>query len=158
MDFYKILSIASPFVSAFLAGLLTYYFTLKTKKFDILYQNKIPAFKEMVSKLIGFKKFCNGRIAYFIGNEYSPYYEEGLGTLEHRSQIAESYDLNSIFLCEKSRVELDNLIDNMGILANVEASIASGNIIGRGIEEEYERVVELIDTCIDTLYKDLNLK
>jgi hypothetical protein len=69
-----------------------------------------------VSKLIGFKNFCNGRIAYLIGNEYSPYFEEGSGTLEHRSQIAESYDLNSIFLCEKSRNEITHLINKMSSL------------------------------------------
>ncbi|MBG6188417.1 hypothetical protein [Flavobacterium sp. CAN_S2] len=91
IDFFKFLAVISPFVSAFLTGLLTYYFTLKTKKFDILYQNKIPAFKEITSELIELKKFCLGRVAYFQGNEVSPYWEENLGVLAHRTSITEIF-------------------------------------------------------------------
>ena len=56
MDYYKILAIVSPFISAFLAGVLSYYFTIKSKRFDILYQHKLPVFKEMSAKLIEFRK------------------------------------------------------------------------------------------------------
>jgi hypothetical protein len=156
MDYYKLLSIVSPFVSAFLASLFTYFFTLRTKRFDILYQNKIPAFKEITSKLIDLKKFCIGRVAYFSGNEYSPYYEENVGALHHRTEIANITDLNSVFFSTKSRNTIDNLLNELSGLCNAEASIVSGNEMLRA-ENEYERISRVIEKCIETLYSELNI-
>lgn len=156
-DFYKILSILSPFVSAFLAGLLTYYFTLKTKKFDILYQNKIPAFKETVSKLVDLKKFCLGRIAYFQGNEFSPYFQDTAGALHHRTEISNIYELNAIFLSSDSKKVIDNLLNEMSGLCNAEIAMTSGDTLS-GVEKEYDRILKLTENCISTLYTDLNLK
>jgi hypothetical protein len=157
LEFYKVLSIASPFISALLASLLTYYFTLKTKRFDILYENKIPAFKEISIKLIEFKKFCNGRVAYFIGNEYSPYYEANAGTLHHRTEIAQVSEFNSIFLSTESRSLIEDLLNQMSGLCNAEVAILSGDQMP-GIEKEYERLSKLTENCISKLYSDLNLK
>ena len=157
IDLFKILAIISPFVSAFLAGLLTYYFTLKTKKFDILYQNKIPAFKEITLKLIELKKFCLGRIAYFQGNEVSPYWEENLGALEHRTSITEIFEINSIFLSKSSKNSIESLINEMGGLCNAEISLASNDELP-GVEKEYERIAKISEKTINILYSDLNLK
>lgn len=157
IDFYKILSILSPFVSASLAGILTYYFTLKTKKFDILYQNKIPAFKEIAATLVDFKKFCWGRTAYFQGNEFSPYYEDSVGTLEHRTKIAETSEFNSIFLSPDCKQSIDNLLNEMSGLCNAEIAIVSGDTMP-GVEKEYERIALTTENCINKLYNDLNLK
>lgn len=157
IDFYKILSILSPFVSASLAGILTYYFTLKAKKFDILYQNKIPAFKEIAGTLVDFKKFCWGRTAYFHRNEFSPYYEENVGTLEHRIKISDSSEYNSIFLSADCKQEIDNLLSEMSGLCNAEISLVSGNEMP-GVEDEYERIALTTEKCIKKLYDDLNLK
>ncbi|RKS03196.1 hypothetical protein [Flavobacterium sp. 102] len=157
IDFFKVLAVVSPFISAFLAGLLTYYFTLKTKKFDILYQNKIPAFKEIALKLIELKKFCLGRSAYYQGNEFSPYWEENLGALEHRTAVAEIFEINSIFLSKSSKKSIENLISEMSGLCNAEISIAGTNEIS-GVEKEYERIAKITEETINILYSDLNLK
>ena len=157
MDYYKLLAIISPLASVFLAGLFAYVFSLRAKKFDILYENKIPAFKEITFKLTNLKKFCDGRVAYFIASEYSPYYESNVGILQHRIEIANTVDINSIFISPKSRKSIDNLLSEMGSLANAEQSIISGNDM-IGIEDEYERINLLTENCIAVLYKDLNLK
>ena len=157
IDFYKTLAVISPFVSAFLAGFTTYYFTLKTKKFDILYQNKIPAFKEITSKLSELKKFCLGRSAYFQGNEFSPYWEENLGALEHRTSIAEVFENNYIFLSKSSKESIENLINTMSGLCNAEISLAGDNDLP-GVEKEYERIAEITEKTINILYSELNLK
>jgi hypothetical protein len=77
MDIYKALAIISPFVSAALGGLLTYFFTIRGKRYDLLYQSKIPAFNEVSLELTAFRNYCMGRVASYEGNEFSPYLEEG---------------------------------------------------------------------------------
>jgi hypothetical protein len=156
-DFYKTLAVISPFASAIMAGLITYFFTLKTKKFDILYENKIPAFKEIVSKLNDLKKFCLGRNAYIEGNEFSPYWEENIGALEQRTSVAEVFENNSIFLSKSSKKSIENLINEMSGLCNAEISLASNDDL-LGIEKEYERIAEITEKTINILYSDLNLK
>lgn len=155
-DFYKILAIISPFLSAILASYATYYYTLKTKRFDILYQNKIPAFKEIVTRLIELKKFCIGRLAHYEGNEYSPYYEESTGVLEHRTLLADSYELNSIFLSKSSRKSIENLLDDLSGLCNAERCIGSGDDT-LNVENEYGRIAKITEDTINKLYSELNL-
>lgn len=156
MDFYKSLAIASPFISAFLAGLLTHFLTLKTKRFDILYENKIPAFKERTLKLIEFRKFCDGRVAFLEGNEYSPYYDENVGALHHRTEIANITDLNYIFISTSSRKKIYNLLNELSILCNVEVAILADTHTPQ-LEDEYIRVSSLAENCIVALYTELNL-
>jgi hypothetical protein len=125
-----------------------------------VYQNKIPAFKEITATLIEFKKFCVGRIAYFEGNEYSPFYNENIGTLAHRTKIANASENNSIFLSQDSRNSIDNLINTMSILCSAEIVMITTDYHERanGIKEEYDRLQKMTGNCIDILYKDLNLK
>ena len=152
----EIISLISPFVSAILAAWLTYRFTINSKKFDILYENKIPAFKEIASKINDFKNFCIGRVAYFDGNEYSTFYEEGLGTLMHRDEIANSLSFNSIFLSKPSRLAVTSLLNNMSGLCNAEASIAGGNN-DLNPKDAYQKMAETSEILIEALYKELNL-
>lgn len=154
--FYKVLAVGSPFIAAFLAALLTYYFTLRTKRFDILYQNKVPAFKDVTAKLIDFKKFCIGRMAFLKGNEFSPYYEENVGSLHHRTEIAHIVDANAIFFSREVRDTLENLTAQLSGLSNAELVIVSGGDLP-GIDKEYERLIILTEECINRLYNDLNL-
>jgi hypothetical protein len=151
---FRLLAIISPFVSATLAGFLSYYFSMRTKRFDILYQNKIPAFKEVVSKLVEYKKYCLGRIAFLNGHETSPYWEKDAASLIHRVEIASVFDVNSIFVSPKSKKSIQNLLDEMGSICSAEIS----NDLMPGIEKDYERISIVVESCIDTLYSDLNLK
>ncbi len=65
MEFYKILAIVSPFISALLTGFITYNLTMKQKRFDLLYQSKIPAFKDLSVALINYKNYCLGKASLF---------------------------------------------------------------------------------------------
>jgi len=151
---FKLLAIISPFVSATLAGFLSHHFSMKTKKFDILYVNKIPAFKEVVSKLVEYKKYCFGRISYLNGHETSPYWEKDAASLIHRVEITSVFDVNSIFISPKSKKSIQNLLDEMGSLCSAEIS----DELMPGIEKDYEKISKLVENCIDTLYSELNLK
>lgn len=156
LDYYKVLSILSPMISALLVGILTYNFTIKAKKFDILYQNKIPAFKAVVSELVSFRKYCWGRAAYFSGNEFSPYYNESPGALEHRTLISEVYELNTMFLSKGCRKEIKELISDMSGICNAETIEESDGTL-KGIENSYSNLASKVGEIIDLMYKELNI-
>ena len=156
MSTIEVISIVSPFVSATLTAFITYRFTVQSKRFDILYANKMPAFKEVTSEIVAFKNFCTGRVAYFQGNEYAAFYEEGLGALRHRTEIAKILESNSIFLSEASRRLVSDLIGQMSELCNAEATISGGdNTVNP--TNEYARMIPLSESLIEVLYKELNL-
>lgn len=150
------LSIILPLILAALSAFLTYKFTINSKRVEILYQNKIPAFKEIAYKIIEFKNFCDGRVAYFRANEYSPFYEEGAGTLKHRTEIAKSFPTNNIFLSRKSKILVTDLINNMSGLCSAEVSLTYSDI-ELDPSWEYERMSILSSTVIENLYQELNL-
>jgi len=156
MTTIEIISIISPFFSAALTALITYKLTVKSKRFDILYENKIPAFKEVTSRIVAFKNFCTGRVAFLQGNEYSPFYEEKLGTLHHGNQIALALQSNSVFLSQNSRFLIYELLNHMSGLCNAEAVIAGGDDLFDP-KNEYERMTTMLESIIDILYKELNL-
>lgn len=157
MDYYKILAIVSPFLSAILTGLITYNITMKGKRFDLLYQSKIPAFKDLSVALTNYKNFCTGRVAFYEGNEYSPYWEEGTGTLRHRTEIAEVSSMNSIYFSLKTRKSIEDLLNSMAGLCVAEFQIVLKNEL-LCLKESYFDMYEKTETCINEIYAELNLK
>ncbi|NTE03159.1 hypothetical protein G6M26_41675 [Agrobacterium tumefaciens] len=157
MDIYKLLAITSPFISAGLAGLITYSFSIKGKRFDLLYQSKIPAFKALSVALINYKNYCLGRTAFYEGNEFSPYFEEGGGTLDHRSEIAKVVSLNNIYFSHPTRKAMDDLLGTMSGHCNAELYLASGRDMG-DLGSSYFEMSESVENCISLLYKELNFK
>lgn len=64
------IAIVSAFTSATLVTYFNYKFGIKTKKLDILFTNRLTAFKDIASKIILFKNFCTGKVSYLKANEY----------------------------------------------------------------------------------------
>ncbi|MNK18100.1 hypothetical protein D3C87_362980 [compost metagenome] len=157
MDYFKILAIVSPFISASLTALFAYNFTMKAKRFDLLHQSKIPAFKELSVTLINYKNYCLGQVANYEGNEFSPYSEETGGTLHHRTEIAQTASMNVIYFSIKTRKKLDDLLNEMSLHCNMELYIASGQDVGNQ-KESYFNMAEIAENCINELYTELNLK
>lgn len=151
----QIIAIVSPFVSSFLTAFFTYKFTSRSKGIDILYQNKIPAFKVITANIISFKNFCEGRVAYFQANEFHPFYTDSLGVLEHRGKIANSLEENVVFVSKDSRYIVSDLLNQMSGLCNAELAMAGGDLMEP--TSEYKRMSSLADSAIDVLYHELNL-
>jgi len=150
------LAIFSPFVSVALGSLITYFFTIRGKRYDLLYQSKIPAFKEMSLELTAFRNYCLGKVASYEGNEFSPYLEEGKGTLTHRTDIAMAIANNGIFFRPTSRETVEQLMDEMSMLCNIEVGLAAGNDCG-DLTDNYRKMAEKTSRAIEILYKELNL-
>ncbi len=150
------ISIISAFTSATLVTYFNYQFGLRTKKLDILYTNRLAAFKEVSKNLVAFKNFCTGKIAYEQGNEFSPFYNEGFGALQHRTEIAKSLESNAIFLSEDSRVIVTDLLNQMSGLCNGEAVLAS-EPSDLNLVNEYKRMESMSESAIEVLYNELGV-
>lgn len=159
LEIFKYLAILSPFVAAFIAARLTYFFSLKSKKFDILYANKIPAFKNINEVLTEYKIFCLGRVAFFEGNELSPYWTEDVGAFEFRRKITKVYENNSIFISQKNRKVIEEFINNLSLLCNMEIHLVD-EVIDESIDlkKSYFNSYIEVEKIIEIFYKELNLK
>jgi hypothetical protein len=155
MNAIQIIAIVSPFVSSILTAFITFKFTSRSKAIDILYQNKIPAFKTIAGNISSFKNLCEGRIANFQGNEVHPYYTDFVGVLEYRNKIAGSLEVNVAFISKTSRLVISDLLNQMGGLCNAELAMAGGDSIEP--ISEYERMANLADCALEVLYQELNL-
>ena len=156
MTTIQIIAIISPFVSAALTAFLTFQFTSQSKRLDILYQNKVPAFKEIAANIISFKNFCEGRVAYFQANEFHPFYTDSLGTLEHRTKIASSLEANVVFVSKAARTVVSDFLNQMSGLCNAELAMSGGDNDMQPISE-YQRMSTLGDSAVEILYNELNL-
>lgn len=123
MNLLQILTLSIPILSALIIALITYRFAIKSKKFDLLYASKIPAFKEIAAKLTDFRLSCLGKVAEYKGLEFSPYLVTS-SVLIHRGYIAAVTDANAIFLSKDNREKLTKLMDNMGKLCSLELRLA----------------------------------
>jgi hypothetical protein len=150
------ISIVCAFTSATLVSYFNHRFGVKTKKLDILLNNRIVAFKAVTSKIVDFSTFCIGRIANLEGNEFSPFYEGRFGALEYRTDIAKSLQENSIFLSKKSRKLVKELINEMSGICNGEAA-EFGKINEDNLKTEYIRMRDMSESAIDVLYQELGI-
>jgi hypothetical protein len=151
------IAIFSAFTSATLVTYFNYKFGVKTKKLDILFNNRLTAFKEVSFKIVSFKNFCTGKLAYLQGNEYSPFYDEGFGSLHHRTEIANSLQRNAVFLSKDSRTVVTDLLNQMSGLCNGEAALAGNSNEDLNLEGEYSRMEDLSENVIEVLYKELGM-
>ena len=158
-SFYKILAIISPFISAILSGFFTYRFLIKGKKFDILYENKIPIFKEFSAFLLKLKTYIYGRTSYLENNEHSPYWEENIEASRYLKALIEIYELNSVFLSRESRKRIQELIEQLLNLKSAELASFndSSKEIIKGSLDLYLIIETQAENCLQTLYRELNL-
>jgi hypothetical protein len=82
--YFKIASIASPFIAAAIAAAVAYYFAVKGKKLDILYTNRIIALKAISAQLIELNNYVSGVLAYLQANEWAGNYHPPGGALKRR--------------------------------------------------------------------------
>jgi hypothetical protein len=157
MTIVQIITFLMPIAAASIVGLLTYFFAIKSKKFDLLYASKIPAFKEISAKLTKFKSSCFGKVAEYRGFDFSPYYNSG-STFTHRTEIVEVVDANIIFLSKICRKEIAELLNQMGVACSLELKLAADKNDSVDHSEVYQKLGTDTEKLIELLYKDLNLK
>ena len=156
---FKILAVVSPFVS----GFFTYLLTKRSKRDEYLFQNRLPAFKDIAAVLIKIKKYCIDQIAEERGAEFSPYYgNEELVTsaLMLRTELADARQLNEVFLKSSSRELLNTVDRQLSMLCNLELYMAgsktredAASLVGDG----YTVMLEVVETSLEGMYKQVGL-
>jgi hypothetical protein len=155
--FFKIAAFVSPLLAGTLSGFITYGLTIKSKKFDILYANKIPAFKEIAKQLLVLKQFLIAKIADKSGMEFSPEYED-TSILNFITEISSVREANYMFTSKKSQLALNSLLDNMSLVANFELQQAAGvDGFSDGLPL-YNRLLTTTSETLDILFNELNIK
>ncbi|MCW4469087.1 hypothetical protein OGH69_08940 [Flavobacterium sp. MFBS3-15] len=149
----KSTALAVPCIATYIG----YRFGLKSKKTEILIQQKVAAFQQINEGLTDFKRYLMAVIAENSGNEFAPHPEEGEGALTHREKLHRLYEKHSIFLSSKSRKEFEDLIGEMSLLNNAELNIAADKNTDINWMSGYPIFVDKVDRVIAALYKDLNL-
>jgi len=153
---FKILAVVSPFA----ASGITYLLTLRSKKNEYLYQNRLPAFKEIASVLIRIRKYCAGKIADEMGAEFAPRFDENGSGLMFVSELADARQLNEIFLTDKSKSLLDAVDTQLNLLCHAEMSFFSASTREEGITyigNAYSLLFEVVEGCLKGLYKEVGL-
>ena len=163
----EIYTYLSPFIAAFIASLITYLFTVRAKKHEILMTHKLEAFKAIQKLLSLFKSYYFAKLSEIQGNEFAPMVvdlpdEAQKSPLLQRQALNLVLSGNSIFLSADSRKSLSYLDSSLGFLCNLElnAQIELGTlklVTEVDTKSAYEQILFQIDECIDKMYEELKL-
>jgi len=164
----EIFSFISPFIAAFLASGLTYYFAIRAKKHEIIVQERLLAFKAIHRVLLRFRKYYWARI----GDRDFSEFALGTDSLENDDKLSPLEQLhlldsvladNEIFLPKKSRELFSDLNRKLSMLCSSEMYVASQSDDLATIEAmesqlpQFIGALDAIDKCIEELYKNLKM-
>lgn len=147
-ELFKWLAIASPIISSVIVGIVSHKLSNRSKRIEILYQNKVRAFNEL-HKILTDYRF---ELEYDVYN--NPFLEknsDAKGSLETLSLLNNALVRNSIYLNEKSRQAVMDLVTKINFYCTFK-------------KEEFPNINPYIEMAVeikkvtDVLYKDLNLK
>lgn len=147
-ELFKWLAIASPIISSVIVGIVSHKLSNRSKRIEILYQNKVRAFNEL-HKILTDYRF---ELEYDVYN--NPFLEknsDAKGSLETLSLLNNALVRNSIYLNEKSRKAVMDLVTKINFYCTFK-------------KEEFPNINPYIEMAVeikkvtDVLYKDLNLK
>mgnify|MGYP003495124284 CR=1 FL=1 len=147
-ELFKWLAIVSPICSSLLVGIISHTLSNRSKRIEILYHNKLRAFNELHKILIDYRF----ELEYNIYN--NPFLErnsDAKGSLETLSLLNNALVRNSIYLTEKSRKTVIDLVTKINFYCTFKKEELPN------INPYLEMAVE-IKSVIDILYKDLNIK
>jgi hypothetical protein len=151
--FFKVASIASPFIAAAIAAVLAYYFAMKGKKLDILYANKVPALKAIAAQVIELSNYISGVLAYLQANEWAGNYRPPGGALARRGELAQVVTMNNLFLTPRGRTVLSELLAHLAPVCAAEARYALDPT--ENLQTLYQSINNRIKECMDILHNEL---
>jgi len=147
-ELFKWLAIASPIFSGVIVGIVSHTLSNRSKRIEILYQNKIRAFNELHKILIDYRFELEQDI---YNNPFLERSSDAKGSVETLSLLNNALVRNSIYLSEKSRKAVMDVVTKINFYCTFK-------------KEEFENINPYIEMAveikkvIDILYKDLNIK
>ena len=137
-----------------------------SRKHNILLDEKIRVFKKLQKRLVEFKKYCEAALgSYDQRGEFHPNLEVlskdiDKASLRHITALHEIELEDFIFLSEKSRSILSELLHDCSIMCSMEIAIFSednDSEMVRSTVPVYEKAMKNIDSCLLSLYEELEL-
>jgi hypothetical protein len=152
---FKVLAVVSPFAS----GFITYLLTLKSKRKEYQYQNRLPAFKEVQTVLVKIRKECMGKIAFAKGTEFAPYFSNDGSPSDLRTNLADVRQLNEVFFSSKSKALLDDVDNHLGLMCNAELYRFAAPTREESDKRtpDYEPLLDSVETCLAGMYKEVGI-
>jgi uncharacterized membrane-anchored protein YhcB (DUF1043 family) len=148
LEIFKWLAIVSPIISGVIVGFVSHTLSNRSKRIDILYQNKIRAFNELHKILIDYRFELEPTI---YNNQFLESSSDAKGSIETLSLLNNAFVRNSIHLNKESRKAVMDLVSKINFFCSTHTQ-ESENI------KSYIDMTLEVSKVIDVLYKDLNLK
>lgn len=147
-ELFKWLAIFSPIVSGIIIGFITHKLSNRSKRIEILYQNKIRAFNELHKILINYRFELEPNI---YNNPFLERSFDAKGSVETLNLLNNALVSNSIYLNQESRKAVMDLVTKINFFCDFQ-------------KQDFENINAYIDMAVEVnkviniLYKDLNLK
>jgi hypothetical protein len=157
--------LASPFIAAILASVLTYWFGFRSKKQAIVLHERLRAFQAIQRQLALTARYCRAASAESAGGEFSrrrgelPADAQG-SALSHWTTLQDLVDDNLHVLPPEPRQALEDVGRHLSGLSSMELALDDPSPDARIVASArgaYEAVASAIEGCIATLYKSLGL-
>ena len=156
-------TIALSVVSALIASLVTYLFTVRTKKHEVLLAQRLPAFKIIQKKLVSIRRYIETELGeqrgykYILKREYLSD-EDRKPLEEHLNELMNIVDENFVFLSKHSRDSVEHTYVWLTILVVDEKTRRKSNKQpDPDIIKLYEATIEKIEDCIEDIYESIKL-
>jgi hypothetical protein len=148
IEFFKWLAVLSPILSGIIVGYVTHKLSNRSKRIEILYQNKTRAFNELNKILIDYRFELEQKI---YNNPFLERSSDAKGTVETLSLLNNALVRNTVYLNKGSVKAVMDLVTKINFYCNFQ-------------EEEFKNINPYLEMAVeikkvtDILYKDLNLK
>lgn len=148
IELFKWLAVLSPILSGIIVGFVTHKLSNRSKRIEILYQNKTQAFNELNKILIDYRFELEQKI---YNNPFLERSSDAKGTVETLTLLNNALVRNTVYLNKGSVKAVMDLVTKINFYCNFQ-------------EEEFENINPYLEMAVeikkvtDILYKDLNLK
>jgi hypothetical protein len=115
LEIFKWLAVFSPIISGIIVGFITHKLSNRSKRIEILYQNKIRAFNELHKILIDYRFELEPNI---YNNPYLERSSDAKGPVETLSLLNNALVRNGIYLNEESRKSVMDLVSKINFFCN----------------------------------------
>jgi hypothetical protein len=148
IELFKWLAVLSPILSGIIVGYVTHKLSNRSKRIEILYQNKTRAFNELNKILIDYRFELEQKI---YNNPFLERSSDAKGTVETLTLLNNALVRNTVYLNKGSVKAVMDLVTKINFYCNFQ-------------EEEFKNINPYLEMAVeikkvtDILYKDLNLK
>lgn len=153
---WKVASLAAPFVSAFLAAWVTYVLSRRKSRSDKFLEGRTSALSQVYAELVAIKLYAEKSYNLEVGNEYAPHPETELVSNSLLVSLWEKVEEFGIFLSTDEQDAIGRLIQELNMCKSMERAIFTDPDIRKesNASEMYENISSLANEAANVLYSE----